>query len=317
MTDNEFLLQDRVQKIQQIINKYGEDTFYLSFSGGKDSTVLSWLVDYALPDNTIPRVYANTGIELNMIRDFVFKKAESDKRIVIIKPTTPIKPMLEADGYPFKSKFHSRAVYEWQKGSKDNVLCTEYRTRTSIWNARKCPKKLLYQFNGEWDAIKISDKCCDRLKKEPLHNFSKETGRKNAIIGIMPAEGGRREKAVCLAFKGKNVNFQPLVPVTKEWEDWLIETFNIEICDIYKPPYNFKRTGCKGCPFALELQKELETLKKYFPAERKQCEAIWKPVYEEYRRIGYRLKKEDPPEQITIEDWLKDMENEKNTRKEI
>lgn len=39
MTDNEFLLQDRVQKIQQIINKYGEDTFYLSFSGGKDSTV--------------------------------------------------------------------------------------------------------------------------------------------------------------------------------------------------------------------------------------------------------------------------------------
>lgn len=97
----------------------------------------------------------------------------------------------------------------------------------------------------------------------------------------------------------------------------MIETFNIEICDIYKPPYNLKRTGCKGCPFALELQKELETLKKYFPAERKQCEAIWKPVYEEYRRIGYRLKREDPPEQITIEDWLKDMENEKNTRKEI
>lgn len=47
MTDNEFLLEDRLQKIRQIINKYGEENFYISFSGGKDSTVLSALVDMA------------------------------------------------------------------------------------------------------------------------------------------------------------------------------------------------------------------------------------------------------------------------------
>lgn len=34
-------------------------------------------------------------------------------------------------------------------------------------------------------------------------------------------------------------------------------------------------------------------MKKYFPEEYKQCELIWKPVYDEYRRIGYRLKKDD------------------------
>ena len=44
---NEFILQDRLQKIKQIINQYGEENFYLSFSGGKDSTVLSKLVDIA------------------------------------------------------------------------------------------------------------------------------------------------------------------------------------------------------------------------------------------------------------------------------
>lgn len=70
--DNEFLLQDRIQKIQQIVGQYGEDNFFISFSGGKDSVALSALVDMAIPDNKIPRVYANTGIELNMIRDFVF-----------------------------------------------------------------------------------------------------------------------------------------------------------------------------------------------------------------------------------------------------
>ena len=110
MTDNEFLLEDRLQKIRQIINKYGEENFYISFSGGKDSTVLSALVDMALPENKIPRVYANTVIELNMIRDFVFDMAKTDDRVVIIKPSVPVKNMLEKDGYPFKSKEHSKIV---------------------------------------------------------------------------------------------------------------------------------------------------------------------------------------------------------------
>ena len=78
--------------------------------------------------------------------------------------------------------------------------------------------------------------------------------------------------------------------VDKEWEDWFIEKHGVEICDIYKPPYNFKRTGCKGCPFTLHLQKDLDMLHRFFPAEERQAEAIWKPVYDEYRRIGYRLK---------------------------
>jgi hypothetical protein len=36
-------------------------------------------------------------------------------------------------------------------------------------------------------------------------------------------------------------------------------------------------------------QEEVEV----YPAERKQCEILWKPVYAEYRRIGYRLKKNE------------------------
>ena len=81
---NEFILQDRLQKIRQIINQYGEDNFYISFSGGKDSTVLSALVDMAIPDNKIPRVYADTGIELYMIRDFVLEMQNIDSSITTI-----------------------------------------------------------------------------------------------------------------------------------------------------------------------------------------------------------------------------------------
>lgn len=79
--DNEFLLMDRIQKIQQVIGKYGEENFYLSFSGGRDSTVLSALLDMALPGNTIPRVYANTGIEYQLILDFVERERESENTL--------------------------------------------------------------------------------------------------------------------------------------------------------------------------------------------------------------------------------------------
>ena len=290
MTDNEFLLYDRLTKIQSVIGKYGEENFFISFSGGKDSTVLSALVDMALPDNKIPRVYANTGIELNMIRDFVFDMAKTDDRVVVIKPSVPIKTMLERDGYPFKSKEHSYYVdvfqrNGWTKTSQRYMHPTEEREHY------RCPKILRYQFE-EGTNLKISDKCCKRLKEEPLTKWQKENNKPYSIIGIMRAEGGRRNRAQCLAFQGKKLKaFQPLAPITEVWEEWFIKTYNIKICNIYYPPYNFDRTGCKGCPFAINLQHELDTLEKYFPNERKQCENIWKPVYDEYRRLGYRLNK--------------------------
>lgn len=105
-------------------------------------------------------------------------------------------------------------------------------------------------------------------------------------------EGGERSlRGKCQAFKNGHLSFHPLIKITKEWEDWFIKEYNIELCELYYPPYNFKRTGCKGCPYSLDLQKQLDVIESLLPNEKKQCELIWKPVYEEYRKINYRLKK--------------------------
>ena len=126
--------------------------------------------------------------------------------------------------------------------------------------------------------------------------------------------GGRRamhakfsNSGGCLAFKCKRKtpdSFKPLFPVTKEWENWFIHKYQIDICAIYQQPYNFERTGCKGCPFAKDIQHELDILEHFFPEERKQCEIIWKPVYDEYRRLSYRLKT-PYAHQMTIEEFNK------------
>ena len=306
--DNEFLLQDRVQKIKQVIEKYGEENFYISFSGGKDSTVLSALIDEAIPKNTIPRVYADTGIELKLIREFVLKKRTSDKRVVMLKPSTPIIPTLQEYGYPFKSKQHAKWVDMFQRNGRtqsiENYLASDKRDKDLY---RTCPKKLRYQFSDDF-RLRISDKCCAKMKEEPLEKWKKENGKKYGITGIMREEGGRRMSAQCLAFKGnKLISFQPMAVISKEWENWFIEEHKVEICELYLKPYELVRTGCKGCPFAINLQKELDMLERFFPAERKQCERIWQPVYKEYRRLHYRLKPLENGHQITIDDFLKEV----------
>lgn len=111
--DNELILFDRIEVIKNVNKQYDlENNAYISFSGGKDSTILHYLIDMALPNNRIPRVFINTGIEYNYIVDFVKELASKDDRFVILKPTQAIKPMLEKYGYPFKSKQHSRWIYK-------------------------------------------------------------------------------------------------------------------------------------------------------------------------------------------------------------
>lgn len=247
----------------------------------------------AVPGNAIPRVFADTGIELKMIRDFVNERQKTDSRVVVIKPSVSVKRSLEEYGYPFKSKGHSKLVDRYQRiGKCDSVkqYLGEREDKKPWSSAKSCPKKLKYQFKKDF-PLRVSDNCCVKMKEEPLEKWQKENKKQYFIIGLMREEGGRRETANCLAFRNNKLRaFQPMVSLTKEWEEWFIKEFDVQICDIYKPPYNFTRTGCKGCPFAIDIQKGLDTLGKFFPTERKQCEEIWKPVYEEYRRIGYRLK---------------------------
>lgn len=84
MTENEFLLQDRIAKIRSVNEQHDLlNNSYISFSGGKDSTVLSHLMDEALPGNKIPRLFLNTGIEYGLVLKFVREVAEKDDRIHI------------------------------------------------------------------------------------------------------------------------------------------------------------------------------------------------------------------------------------------
>lgn len=291
MTENEFFLQDRITKIKSINELYNlNENAYVSFSGGKDSTVLHFLLDEALPGNKIPRVYLNTGIEYKKVVAFVERERERDYRIQIVLSNRNIKSILQEVGYPFKSKEHSQKVMIYQHSGYGKTVMNYLGEGTK--KDFLCPEKLRYNFSPEF-KIKISDKCCYKLKKEVADKWAKENKRPIKITGMRKEEGGlRTSHNACTIFdEGQLIKFHPLQPLNEDFIDWYIKTRNIKLCELYYPPYNFKRTGCKGCPFSLDLQKQLDIMSIYLPEERRQCEAIWKPVYEEYRRINYRLEK--------------------------
>ena len=295
MTENEFMLADRIAKIKSINELYDlENNAYISYSGGKDSTVLSYLIDEALPKNKIPRVFINTGIEYKLLVAFVEREREKDNRIQIIAPQKNIREVLEQYGYPFKSKEHSCKLFEYQKGNRPESIKKYFRLQESDY--RTCPNILMYQTTPEF-KLKVSDLCCHKLKKDVAKKYQLSNNKEIVITGMTREEGGQRTTLNCIVSdkEGKIKKFHPLAIITEDFINWYIAERRIELCELYYPPYNFKRTGCKGCPFNLDLQDQLDTMAVLLPAEKKQCEIIWKPVYEEYRRIGYRLRKENQP----------------------
>ena len=306
--DYELMLFDRIEKIKQINIKYDlENNAYISFSGGKDSTVLHHLIDLALPNNNIPRVFINTGIEYQAIIEFVKELAETDKRIIILNSGVNIKQMLEKEGYPFKSKEHSLKVNMYQHGRRAASVM-----RYKEGNKFSCPKILQYQFSPNF-KLKVSSNCCNRLKKEPIKRWQKANNKPITLTGMRRDEGGQRANIGCILTdaKGNLKMFHPLLVVNDTFEKEFIKRNNIKLCKLYYPPYNFERTGCKGCPFALGLQNQLDVMERLLPSEKKQCEILWAPVYEEYRRIGYRLRPKGVYKQTSIFDYLEEENNGK------
>lgn len=93
------------RRIREWVTEFGEDGVYVSFSGGKDSTVLLHIVRQMYPN--ITAVFVDTGLEYPEIREFV----KTFDNVVWLKPKKNFKQIITDYGYPFISKETSNKVY--------------------------------------------------------------------------------------------------------------------------------------------------------------------------------------------------------------
>ncbi len=86
------------QRIREWVDHYGTNGVYVSFSGGKDSTVLLHIVRQMYPD--IEAVFVNTGLEYPEIQAFV----KSFDNVTILRPKMRFDEVIRKYGYPFIGK---------------------------------------------------------------------------------------------------------------------------------------------------------------------------------------------------------------------
>lgn len=86
------------ERIREWVNYYGVDGVYVSFSGGKDSTVLLHLVREMYP--SVEAVFVNTGLEYPEIQRFV----KSFDNVTILRPKMRFDEVIRKYGYPFIGK---------------------------------------------------------------------------------------------------------------------------------------------------------------------------------------------------------------------
>lgn len=245
------------QRITEFIHYYGKDHIYVSFSGGKDSTVLLHIARSVYPD--IKAVYIDTGLEYPEIKDFVKTVGNVD----IIRPKKTFLEVINEYGYPVISKEIALNIEYARKGSKWAI---DRLNGEQDSNYNRNNKKYKYLLDA---PFKISSKCCDIMKKEPAKLYEKQHDM-HPLIATMASEGGQRLSAYlktgCNSFDSKRPLSKPL-SFWKEEDIWdYIHKYEVPYSKIYDLEY--ERTGCMYCMFGLQCENRpnrFDRMKKTHP----------------------------------------------------
>lgn len=229
--------------IEAFVNRMGGvDKVYVSFSGGKDSTVLFHLARRLYPD--ILGVFCNTGNEYPDIIRFVRQTQADGANIQIIRPKITPREVWKKYGFPLVSKQVSCRIHA-VRVNPNTAMSVKYMGDGFF----SISKKWRYLVSEPYET---SCQCCDKLKKEPFHKFEKESGR-SPILGIMACESLQRERLYinrggCNVFKSNGKSDSQPMAIWNEQDVWgYIHKFNISIADIYNK--GLDRTGCFGCGY--------------------------------------------------------------------
>lgn len=241
-------------RIRDAVAQYGVDGLYISFSGGKDSTVLLHIIRGMYPD--IPAVFVNTGLEYPELTKFAMEHAD-----VVLRPNMTFKEVITKYGYPVVSKAQSQYLHQLRVTKSEKMI--NLRLNGDKNGKYKIAKKWQYLKDADF---KISDECCKVMKKRPFEIYHKVTGR-IPIVGIMAHESESRrlhyvKNGGCNAFEMRIPQSKPIGFWTEQDILKYIKLHNLTIPSVYGDivcengtyeTTGVKRTGCVFCAYGSHM----------------------------------------------------------------
>lgn len=300
-------------RIREWVTEYGEDGVYVSFSGGKDSTVLLDIVRRMY--SGIEAVFVNTGLEYPEIQQFV----KTFDNVTILRPKMRFDDVIKKYGYPVISKEASECVSQGRIALERNDGKYTYRLKRLNGDVKQPGG---YLDMSKWKPLldvdfRLSANCCSVMKKTPIKAHAKKTG-KHPITAQMATESRLRTQKWlqygCNGFDMKNPKSNPMSFWTEQDVLRYIKVNDLPIASVYgaivekdEDGYEYdtnlvgeqigkyyttgcNRTGCIFCAFGCHLEKSptrFQLLKQTHPHQYNYCigggeyvGGIWQPSKE-------------------------------------
>ena len=248
---------------------------YVSFSGGKDSTVLLHIARSIKGCSDIKGMFVDTGLEYPEIRDFV----KTVPNVDWVKPKLTFKETIEKYGWPVISKEQSKYIYDIRHG-------TEHTKNARLYGYKNINGGKNFKISNKWKPMinsdcEISNLCCYVMKKATARKYETKTKLK-PMVGMMAGESRQRLTTYmgtnCNAFSSKHPKSHPIMFWNEQDVLRYIVENGIKIASIYGKieqtidgryyTTGANRTGCMFCMYGVHLEghpNRFERMKETHP----------------------------------------------------
>ena len=273
-------LSQKIDRSNIIIKRFYDAVggeVHISDSGGKDSLVQRHLVRSLYPDT--PAVHVAVPRDPDTV-----KYVKTIDNLETLVPKHSYAEVVKRWGYPVVSKEVSKNISRYcSSRNRGDEGMMRYRLTGNHPDGRTglsmgvIPKKWQFLVDA---PFKISDVCCDVMKKKPLVTYEKKHGTK-PFMGILAEESDRRmrkyrEFGCTILTEGKE-KCMPLSHWTEKdvWD--YIKLNDLEYSSIYDKGES--RTGCIGCMFGCHLEGKPNRFQRLYHR--------WPKLYDYYmNRVG-------------------------------
>lgn len=277
------ILKTKLRIREWVSHHGGWDEVYVSFSGGKDSTVLADIAAQVCAERgkELTLMFVDTGLEYPEIKEFVphfaewlRNKYDIKVRVDTVKPKMSFFQVVKEYGFPLVSKETAKNIYYGRRAKRlgnekmYNTYINGHRLNKKTGKSyihMPLPKCWMPLFESD---IPVSNKCCQIMKKDPAKHYEKETGR-HPFTGEMADDSREREtqylQTSCNAFDAKRPISKPLGFWREKDVLLYLRKYKIPIASVYGDiklqggklhTTGFNRTGCWACAFGIHLQDE-------------------------------------------------------------